>query len=204
MRLVDYKLQSQLENLSELKSQKYVKEYVKSILEDSSRPYFQKADYIGNCLQEIQSKIDYISNDIKQLQEYKKKLTSALNLAKEIVADVLISNGVDRIDGNYISSITVVNESVSSKEDILILDENKVMGLGYVKFTPDIDAVKKALATNEGKEELQDLVTQIKTTTINKAKIRVNSKKHSESTPIVLDLLDDTISNDDTAYENVA
>lgn len=204
MRLVDYKLQSQLENLSELKSQKYVKEYVKSILEDSSRPYFQKADYIGNCLQEIQSKIDYISNDIKQLQEYKKKLTSALNLAKEIVADVLITNGVDRIDGNYISSITVVNESVSSKEDILILDENKVMGLGYVKFTPDIDAVKKALATNEGKEELQDLVTQIKTTIINKAKIRVNSKKHSESTPIVLDLLDDTISNDDTAYENVA
>ncbi|MDX4060706.1 siphovirus Gp157 family protein [Aliarcobacter skirrowii] len=204
MRLVDYKLQSQLENLSELKSQKYVKEYVKSILEDSSRPYFQKADYIGNCLQEIQSKIDYISNDIKQLQEYKKKLTSALNLAKEIVADVLISNGVDRIDGNYISSITVVNESVSSKEDILILDENKVMGLGYVKFTPDIEAIKKALATNEGKEELQDLVTQIKTTTINKAKIRVNSKKHSESTPIVLDLLDDTIANDDTAFENVA
>jgi hypothetical protein len=204
MRLVDFKLQSQLENLSELKSQKYVKEYVKSILEDSSRPYFQKADYIGNCLQDIQSKIDYISNDIKQLQEYKKKLTSALNLAKEIVADVLITNGVDRIDGNYISSITVVNESVSSKEDILILNENKVMGLGYVKFTPDIDAVKKALATNEGKEELQDLVTQIKTTTINKAKIRVNSKKHSESTPIVLDLLDDTIANDDTAFENVA
>lgn len=204
MRLVDYKLQSQLENLSELKSQKYVKEYVKSILEDSSRPYFQKADYIGNCLQDIQSKIDYISNDIKQLQEYKKKLTSALNLAKEIVADVLITNGVDRIDGNYISSITVVNESVSSKEDILILDENKVMGLGYVKFTPDIEAIKKALATNEGKEELQDLVTQIKTTIINKAKIRVNSKKHSESTPIVLDLLDDTIANDDTAYENVA
>ena len=204
MRLVNYKLQSQLENLSELKSQKYVKEYVKSILEDSSRPYFQKADYIGNCLQDIQSKIDYISNDIKQLQEYKKKLTSALNLAKEIVADVLITNGVDRIDGNYISSITVVNESVSSKEDILILDENKVMGLGYVKFTPDIEAIKKALATNEGKEELQDLVTQIKTTTNNKAKIRVNSKKHSESTPIVLDLLDDTIANNDTAFENVA
>ena len=56
------------------------------------------------CLQEINSKVEYIANDIKELQADKKRLQTALTLAKELVADVLIQNGVDRVDGNVISS----------------------------------------------------------------------------------------------------
>ncbi|MDN5094780.1 hypothetical protein [Aliarcobacter butzleri] len=47
MRLVNYKLQTQMENLNENSDNKYFKEYLKSILEDPNTPYFQKADYIG-------------------------------------------------------------------------------------------------------------------------------------------------------------
>lgn len=203
MRLVNYKLQTQMENLNENSDNKYFKEYLKSILEDPNIPYFQKADYIGLCLQEINSKVEYIANDIKELQAYKKRLQTVLTLAKELVADVLIQNGVDRVDGNVISSITLQSESITTKQEIVVLDENAVMTLGYVKFEPDIEAIKVALETSKGKKELKDIVTTITETSTNKAKVKVNAKKKSSSNEaITIELLSNDI--DDDSLKNVA
>ncbi|MDX4066082.1 siphovirus Gp157 family protein [Aliarcobacter skirrowii] len=204
MKLVNYKLQTQMENLNEDSTNQYFKEYIKSILE-ANTPYFQKADYIGLSLQEIASKIEYIGTDIRELQAYKKKLQTALTLAKELVADVLIQNGVDRVDGNLISSLTLQAESKSTKSDVVILDENRVMGLGYVKFSPDIEAIKIALETPKGKKELDGLVTVITETTTIKPKVKVNSKKainnsNNSQKPITLELL----ANVDDNLEDVA
>lgn len=212
MKLVNYKLQTQMENLNEDSTNQYFKEYLKSILEDSNTPYFQKADYIGLSLQEIASKIEYIGSDIKELQAYKKKLQTALALAKELVADVFISNGVDRVDGNLISSLTLQAESTSSKTDLIILDENKIMGLGYVKFTPDIEAIKIALETSKGKKELEGLVSVITETTTIKPKVKVNSKKQKDTTskPVTLEIVVNESNNEDYSedyndnLENVA
>ena len=205
MKLVNYKLQTQMENLNEESTNAYFKDYLKSILEDSNTPYFQKADYIGLSLQEIASKIEYIGTDIRELQAYKKKLQTALTLAKELVADVLIQNGVDRVDGNFISSLTLQAESQSIKSDLVVLDENKIMGLGYVKFSPDIEAIRIALETPKGKKELEGLVSVITEKTTIKPKVKVNSKKainNSNSTqkPITLELL----SSVDDNLEDVA
>ncbi|MDN5103001.1 siphovirus Gp157 family protein [Aliarcobacter butzleri] len=203
MRLVNYKLQTQMENLNENSDNKYFKEYLKSILEDPNTPYFQKADYIGLCLQEINSKVEYIANDIKELQAYKKRLQTALTLAKELVADVLIQNGVDRVDGNVISSITLQSESITTKQEIVVLDENAVMTLGYVKFEPDIEAIKVALETPKGKKELKNIVTTITETSTNKAKVKVNAKKKSSSNEaITIELLSNDI--DDDSLKDVA
>ena len=206
MKLVNYKLQTQMENLNESSTNIHFKDYLKSILEDTNTPYFQKADYIGLSLQEIASKIEYIGTDIRELQAYKKKLQTALTLAKELVADVLIQNGVDRVDGNLISSLTLQVESTSTKSDVVILDENKVMTLGYVKFTPDIEAIKIALETSKGKKELEGLVSVITETTTIKPKVKVNSKKAINNTnntqkPITIELV---TNDDDTNLENVA
>ena len=206
MKLVNYKLQTQMENLNEDSTNQYFKDYLKLILEDSSTPYFQKADYIGLSLQEIASKIEYIGTDIRELQAYKKKLQTALALAKELVADVFIQNGVDRVDGNLISSLTLQAESISTKSDVVILDENKVMGLGYVKFSPDIEAIKIALETSKGKKELEGLVSVITETTTIKPKVKVNSKKAINNTnntqkPITIELV---TNDDDSNLENVA
>ena len=206
MKLVNYKLQTQMENLNESSTNTHFKEYLKSILEDSNTPYFQKADYIGLSLQEIASKIEYIGTDIRELQAYKKKLQTALTLAKELVADVFISNGVDRVDGNLISSLTLQAESISTKSDVVILDENKVMGLGYVKFSPDIEAIKIAINTAKGKKELEGLVSVITETTTIKPRVKVNSKKainniNNTQKPITIELV---TNDDDTNLENVA
>ncbi|MCT7473663.1 siphovirus Gp157 family protein [Aliarcobacter cryaerophilus] len=207
MKLVNYKLQTQMENLNESSTNTHFKEYLKSILEDSNTPYFQKADYIGLSLQEIASKIEYIGTDIRELQAYKKKLQTALILSKELVADVLIQNGVDRVDGNFISSLTLQEESISTKSDVVILDENKVMGLGYVKFTPDIEAIKIALNTAKGKE-LEGLVSVITETTTIKPRVKVNSKKQKDTAikPIAIEIIVDEFNNDNynDNLENVA
>ena len=205
MKLVNYKLQTQMENLNEDSTNQYFKDYLKAILEDTSTPYFQKADYIGLSLQEIASKIEYIGTDIRELQAYKKKLQTALTLAKELVADVLIQNGVDRVDGNFISSLTLQAESQSTKSDVVVLDENKIMGLGYVKFSPDIEAIKIALQTPKGKKELEGLVSVITEKTTIKPKVKVNSKKainntNSTQKPSTIELL----ANVDDNLEDVA
>jgi hypothetical protein len=179
MKLVNYQLQTQIEYLSEDKSKQHFKDYIKLILEDTSKPYYQRADYIGLSLNEIKSKIDTLASDISDLQTLKKKLTSSLEIAKELTAIVLLENGIDRIDGNIISSLTLTNPTSKTKDEILIKNENAVMSLGYVKFSVDIEAIEKALQTKEGKKELKKFVDIATITVSTPSKIKVNTKRVS-------------------------
>ena len=179
MKLVNYALQTQIEYLAEEKSNNFFKEYLQSILEDTSKPYYQRADYIGLSLNEIKSKIDTLTSDISDLQALKKKLSNALEIAKVQVADIFIANGIDRIDGNIISSLTLTNPTSKTKDEILIKDEKTLINLGYVKFSVDLEAIEKALQTKEGKKELKKLVEVMPITVTTPAKIKVNTKRTS-------------------------
>ena len=179
MKLVNYQLQTQIEYLSDDKPNNFFKEYLQSILEDTSKPYYQRADYIGLSLNEIKSKIDTLTSDISDLQALKKKLSNALEIAKVQVADIFIANGIDRIDGNIISSLTLTNPTSKTKDEILIKDEKTLINLGYVKFSVDLEAVELALQTKEGKKELKKLVDVIPITVSTPAKIKVNTKRTS-------------------------
>ena len=177
MKLVNYQLQNQIEYLGEDKPNNFFKEYLQSILEDTSKPYYQRADYIGLSMQEIKSKIDTLSSDISELQTLKKKLSNALDIAKTQVAEIFISNGIDRIDGNIISSLTLTNATNKTKDEILIKNEDALINLGYVKFSVDVEAVEKALQTKEGKKELKKFVVLMPITVTTPAKIKVNTKR---------------------------
>jgi hypothetical protein len=179
MKLVNYQLQTQIEYLGENKTNSHFKDYLKSILEDTSKPYYQRADYIGLSLNEIKSKIDTLTSDISDLQALKKRLNSALEIAKELTANVFLENGIDRIDGNIISSLTLTNASSKTKDEIIIKDENAVMTLGYVKFSVDYEAIEKALTTKEGRKELKKYVEVTPITISTPVKIKVNTKRTS-------------------------
>ena len=179
MKLVNYQLQNQIEHLGEDKPNNFFKEYLQSILEDTSKPYYQRADYIGLSLNEIKSKIDTLTSDISDLQALKKKLSNALEIAKIQVADIFLANGIDRIDGNIISSLTLTNPTTKTKDEILIKDEKTLINLGYVKFSVDLEAIEKALQTKEGKKELKKLVEVMPITVTTPAKIKVNTKRTS-------------------------
>ena len=189
MKLVNYQLQNQIELLSEQKSNSYFKEYLQSVLEDESKPYYQKADYVGLSLNELKNKIDFLSNDIKELQAYKKRLSSALDIAKDVTAEVFIKNGVDRIDGNIISSITLSKPSTKTKDTLTITDEDEVMKMGYVKFEPDTEAILKAMATDMGKKELEKFVSITTETIDTPAKVKINTKRSANNTSISTDEL---------------
>ena len=177
MKLVNYQLQTQIEYLGEDKPNNFFKEYLQSILEDTSKPYYQRADYIGLSMQEIKSKIDTLSSDISELQALKKKLSNALEIAKVQVAEIFASNGIDRIDGNIISSLTLTNPTSKTKDEIIIKNEEALINLGYVKFSVDIEAIEKALQTKEGKKELKKYVEVMPITVTTPAKIKVNTKR---------------------------
>ena len=179
MKLVNYQLQTQIEYLGENKTNSHFKDYLKSVLEDTSKPYYQRADYIGLSLNEIKSKIDTLTSNISDLQALKKRLNSALEIAKELTANVFLENGIDRIDGNIISSLTLTNATSKNKDEILIKNENALINLGYVKFSVDYEAIEKALQTKEGKKELKKLVDVTPITISTPAKIKVNTKRTS-------------------------
>ena len=179
MKLINYQLQTQIEYLGENKANNFFKEYLQGILEDTSKPYYQRADYIGLSMQEIKSKIDTLTSDISDLQALKKKLSNALEIAKVQVAEIFIGNGIDRIDGNIISSLTLTNPTSKTKDEIIIKDEKTLINLGYVKFSVDLEAVELALQTKEGKKELKKLVDVMPITVTTPAKIKVNTKRTS-------------------------
>lgn len=179
MKLVNYQLQTQIEYLSENKINSHFKDYLKSVLEDTSKPYYQRADYIGLSLNEIKNKIDTLTSDISELQALKKKLSNALEIAKVQVAEIFLENGIDRMDGNIISSLTLSNSTSKTKDEIIIKNEDALINLGYVKFSVDLEAVEKALKTKEGKNELKKLVEVTPITISTPAKIKVNTKRAS-------------------------
>ncbi len=181
MKLVNYKLQNQIEYLSDEKTNSFFKEYLQGILEDKAKPYYQRADYIGLSLNEIKNKIDTLTSDISDLQNLKKKLSNALEIAKIQVAEIFALNGIDRIDGNIISSLTLTNSTSKIKDEIIIKNEDALINLGYVKFSVDIEAIEKALETKEGKKELKKLVQLTPITVTTPAKVKVNLKKNSIS-----------------------
>lgn len=181
MKLINYQLQNQIEYLSDenKSNNEFFKKYLQGILEDTSKPYYQRADYIGLSLNEIKNKIDTLSSDISELQALKKKLSNALDIAKVQVAEIFMANGIDRIDGNIISSITLSNSTTKTKDEIIIKNEEALINLGYVKFSVDLEAVEVALQTKEGKKELKKFVEIIPITVTIPAKIKVNSKRVS-------------------------
>ena len=179
MKLVNYQLQTQIEYLSENKINSHFKDYLKSVLQDTSKPYYQRADYIGLSLNEIKSKIDTLTSDISELQTLKKRLSNALEIAKVQVAEIFEENGIDRMDGNIISSLTLSNATSKTKDEIIIKNEDALINLGYVKFSVDLEAVEKALKTKEGKKELKKFVDVTPITITTPAKIKVNTKRIS-------------------------
>ena len=179
MEIKKYRLQTEMENLKE-GNEEWFKDYVRGVLE-SNKPYFEKADYLAYSINQISNKIDYISNEIKELQELKKSLTSSKELAMQITASILTNEyGISKLEsGVAISSITITPEKSKTSQVITIKNEQAVLGLGYVSFIPDYSAIEVDLA-NKSKAELKDLMQFIEVNTITEItpqKIKINNKK---------------------------
>ena len=183
MKLISYQLEKQIESLSAVKPTEFFADYIRAIIEDDSKPYHQRADYVGLSLNELSSKIDFLAQDIKELQQLKKKLSVSLNIAKEVTASIFSANGIDRIDGNIISSLTLTKPSTKTKTTVTVTDDDAVMRLGYIKYEPDIEEITKAITnTVDGFLELDPYISIDSTEVTTPAKVKVNTKRSAINT----------------------
>lgn len=179
MKSTDYRLQKEIQNISPT-NQEWFKDFVRQVLE-SDKPYYAKADYLGLSIKELDNKLNYLSEDIKEMQALKKSLTQAKATALEAVASVLKEYGIDKLDGTAISSITITPQKTKIKESLTILDEEALIQLGYFKAVVDKEAVEEAMKTLESMDEI-DRYTQVEVSKeITPARIKVNAKRNSQN-----------------------
>ena len=182
MKLVNYQLQTQMESVKQ-EATHFLKEYLQSILEDKTKAYYQKADYVGLSLNELSNKIDTLSEDIKELQQLKKRLSTALDISKEVTATILLQNGIDRIEGTIISSITLTKESTKEKISMQILNKEELLKRGFVRYELDTDALQTALLQDTNlQRELKPFVEIVKAKETIPAKAKVNLKRSANNT----------------------
>ena len=197
--IVKYRLQTEMENLK-LGNENWFKDYIKQVLE-SDKQYYEKADYIAYSINQLQNKLDYGSNENKELQDVKKSIVSSKELAMQITASVLAEYGIDKLEGANISSITITPEKSKTENLILIKDEQAVMRLGFVSFIPDYEAIEKTLTTNDGYvcEELAQYVEVSKITTTTQSKIKINNKRNASNN---INQMDEILVIEEEQYEN--
>ena len=179
MKMTNYRLQTEMENIKK-DSQEWFKDYVRQVLE-SNKPYHAKADYLGLSIQEIQNKIDYLADDIKEMQTLKKNLTIAKATALEATASVLVEYGIDRLDGTSISSITITPQKTKQKETFKVIDADALIKLGYFSVVVDEQSVKDAMLTVEGMDEIDEFVEVGVVSEEVPAKIKVNARRSSQN-----------------------
>ena len=177
MKMTNYRLQTEIENINTDKTE-WFKNYVRQVLE-SNKPYHAKADYIGLSIKEIDNKLSYISDDIKELQALKKNLATAKTTALEATATVLQEYGIDRLDGTSISSITITPHKTKLKETFKIIDADALIKLGFYSVVVDEQSVKDAMLTVEGMNEIDKFVEVGVVSEETPAKIKVNSRRNS-------------------------
>ena len=177
--MTNYRLQTEMENIKP-DSQEWYKNYVRQVLE-SNKPYHAKADYIGLSIHELQNKIDYLSEDIKEMTVLKKSLTSAKATALEATATVLAEYGIDRLDGTSISSITITPKQSKLKENFQITDEEALIKLGYCTVVVDEQSVKDAMLTIQGMDEIDKFVRVGVTMEETPSRIKVNTRRSSSN-----------------------
>ncbi len=179
MKMTNYRLQTEIENIKEDK-QDWFKNYVRQVLE-SNKPYHAKADYIGLSIKELDNKLSYIADDIKELQTLKKNLTNAKATALEATATVLQEYGIDRLDGTSISSITITPQKTKLKETFKVIDAEALIKLGFYTVVVDEQSVKDAMITVEGMNEIDKYVEVGVVSEEIPAKIKVNSRRDSSN-----------------------
>ena len=179
MKTTNYRLQTEMENIKP-ESQKWFKDYVRQVLE-SDKPYHAKADYLGLSIQEIQNKIEYLSEDIKEMTALKKSLATAKATALEATATVLAEYGIDRLDGTVISSLTITPQKTKLKETFKITDADALIKLGYFSVVIDEQSVKDAMLTFEGMNEIDAFVEVGVVKEEVPAKIKVNPRRKSSN-----------------------
>lgn len=164
-----------------VKSKEYLKREFKDVLE-SNKPYMVKTDHISYSITSIDEKITLLDDQIQELQEYKKRLKSAKDIALTVGAELLDEFGISKIEGNSFSSITTSKETSSTKLQITVINEQALIDGGIYKKVVDTKMLEEYYSNNEYRK-LIEANTEIKSvTTVKPSKLKINKRRAANST----------------------
>lgn len=103
----------------------------------------QTVDYIGMALDNLDSARDRIKSAMAELKEVLSSIDSQEAVIKVGVSEWLTSNGIDKLQGDRISSISVFDKKES--KELVIDDEEACINAGYFKMVIDKSSLKSAL-----------------------------------------------------------
>lgn len=126
------------------------------------------ADYIGFAVQNIEASVERIEANIKLMQEIRARAKEQIELIKIGSAKWLLENGVDKLDGDIVSSVSVFDKAPSQE---VIIEDETTLDVSFFKLVPDKTAIKKAI--NEGVEVIGARLE----TTHQEQSLKVNKKR---------------------------
>ena len=98
------------------------------------------ADYVSFACENLAQNIERAKQAKKELDDYIKEQTSAIETIKEGTAKWLTSNGIDKLEGMRISSLT--SYTPKEKETFNVLDNDFFIGMGFKIETVTVDKEK--------------------------------------------------------------
>ena len=130
------------------------------------------ADYIAFACDNIEANITRAKEAKKELDAYIKHQESVIETIKIDSAKFLSDNGVDKLEGMRISSITI-NDSTPSEELVIHSESYWISDNNFTKVTLDKTAIKNFLkSTDIDYSEYAEIVTTHK-----ESKIKINKKR---------------------------
>lgn len=127
------------------------------------------ADYVYRAINNIDSGLSRIKEAIAELKSIEKDMKEQKEIIKTGTSRWLSSNGVTKLQGDIVSSLTV-SEKTSSYE-LIITNEESLINAGYFKMSVDETAVKNALLNDVKLEGAYLNVTH------NEDTIKINKRK---------------------------
>lgn len=175
MKTTRYHLERVVESTS-ITNLDYVKDEIKYVLE-SNKDYRTKADYLGYSICTLDDKVKSIDEQINELKELKQRIKNAKALVLEIGAKVFAEFGIEKIEGNGISSITVSKELISSKTVLNVINTQALIDAGFYIKTIDEKAILESFNNDDYKELILANAEVLTTKTVTPSKLRVNKRR---------------------------
>ena len=99
-------------------------------------------DYVGLTLDNLEAKIERVAQAEKDLKALKVETQQQIDIIKSGVANWLSECGVEKLDGDIVSSMKLTHPK-ASEELVITTDTDTLINMGYFKTTIDKTAIKK-------------------------------------------------------------
>jgi len=179
MKTTRYKFEQTVQSAT-TKTIDWLKDEFRAILE-SDKDYTRKADYIGFSVLFIDTRIQSLDEEIKELQGLKKQLKTAKEIVLEAGAEIFLEYGIDKIDGAGISSITFTSAVTADNTKLVIHDKEALIEAGFYKKVIDEAKILHYYSSDKYANIIQEHSTLEVISNPRSAKIKINKRRGSSN-----------------------